>query len=281
VVYALSTPCDGSGGRAYRLENGTAHPVAGAPVDTLLAGPARVWAVNYPGPGATPGGRVVLRPVGGGRSLALPPDAYPVADTSAGLVVAASPPGDVGRPPHVMVLDPRTGRPVRTLGVGQPLAADSAHLLLLLGRCDVGQGTSPCAVARVDVRTGRVQRRYPLPKERFPVSAGSVSRDGRQAAFQLARAHPDSRFDPGHPAPPSDIAVLRLDDGRLDIVPSLELAPKTGAALGFAADGGWVFAAVSDGDHTHLLGWRPGLGAPQSVARLSGPVAWAPPLLIS
>jgi len=277
VVYVLSASCDG-GGRVYRLENDAAHPVAGAPVDDLLAGPARVWAVDYPAADTAPANRVVLRPLDGGRSLPLPPDAYPVADTGAGLVVAVSRPDDTSRP-RVMVLDPSTGRPVRTLGVGPPLAADRAHLLLLLGPCDVGQATSSCAVARVDVRTGRVQRRYQLPDGRVPVSAGSVSRDGRLAVFQLARTDPDPRFDPGHPVPPSDIAVLHLDTGRLEIVPGLELAPKTEAGLAFAADGSWVFVTVSDGDHAHLLGWHSGLGAPQSVARLSGPVAWAPPLL--
>jgi len=142
VVYVLLASCDGDA-RVYRVENDTAHPVSGAPVDDLLAGTARVWAVDYPAAGAAQANRVVL------------------------------------------------------------------------------------------------------------------------------------------PVPPSDIAVLHLDTGRLEIVPGLELAPKTGAGLAFAADGSWVFVTVSDGDHTHLLGWHSGLGAPQSVARLSGPVPWAPPLLIA
>jgi hypothetical protein len=283
VAYVLSAECDGGARRVYRLENDTAHPVADVPVDSLLAGTARVWAVDYSDTGADPTSRVVLRLLDGGRSLSLPPGAYPVADTGAGLVVGvASPPDAASRPPRVMVLDPTTGRPVRTLGFGRPLAADRAYLLLqLLDPCDVGVATTSCTVARVDVRTGQVHGRYQLPEGRVPASAGSLSRDGRLAVFQLARAHPDPRFDTGHPGPPSDIALLHLDTGQLEIVPGLELAPKTAAGLIFAEDGSWVLATVSDGDHTHLLAWHPGLGAPQSVARLSGPVPWAPPLLIA
>jgi hypothetical protein len=239
-----------------------------------------VWAVDYPDAAAAPTSPVVLRPVGGGRSLALPPNAYPVADTGAGLVVAASEP-DPDKPPRVMLLDPTTARPVRDLGAGRPLAADGVRVLLLLGRCDIGLATPSCTVARIDVRTGQPRGRYRLPDGRVPVSAGSFSRDGRLVAFQLARARSDRRLDPGHPVPPSDVAVLHLDTGRLEVVPGLELAPKTGAGLLFAGNGGWLFATVSDGDHTHLLGWRPGLGAPESVARLAGPVAGAPPLVIA
>ncbi len=281
VVYVLSTPCDGRAGRVYRLEHNMARPVAAAPVDDLLAGTTRVWTVEYPAPGAAPATPVVLRPVDGGRALALPPDAYPVADTGAGLVVTRGYTDEAGTPPRVLLLDPTTARPVRTLGVGRPLSADRSHLLLLLGPCDAGQATPACTLVRVEVRTGRVHGRYHLPTGRVPVSAGSLSRDGRQAVFQLARAHSDPRFDPGHPVPPADIAVLHLDTGRLDIVPGLELSPKTGAGLAFAADGSWIFATVSDGDHAHVLAWRPGLGAPRSVARLSGPIVWAPPVQIA
>jgi hypothetical protein len=280
AVYVVSMACGGGRGRVYRLENGAAHPVAGAPVGHVLAGATRVWAVDY---AAAPTNRMVLRRLDGSRSLALPTDTYPVADTSAGLVIAVSPPDPVSSPPRILVLDPSTGRPMRSLGNGQPLTVDPAHLqlLLLLGPCNLGHTTPACTVARVDLRAGRTHGRYRLPDGRVPVSAGSASPDGRRVVFQLARADRDPRFDPGHPIPPSDVVVLNLDTGRLEVVPGLELAPKTGAGLVFADHGNWLFATVSDGDHTHLLAWHPGLGAPQSVARLDGPVAWAPPLLIT
>jgi len=227
----------------------------------------------------------VLRRLDGGRSLTLPPDNYPVADTTAGLVATISPPDPGSSPPRVLVLDPATGRPVRSLGNGWPLVLDPAHRQLLLqlpGPCAADQATTAsCTVARVDVRTGKMHRRYRLPDGRVPASPGSASRDGRRVAFQLTRADPDPRFDAGHPVPPSDVAVLDMETGGLEIVPGLELPAKTGAGLVFADRGNWLFLTVSYGDHLHVLAWRPGLGAPQEVARLDGPVAWAPPLLIT
>ena len=278
IVYTTSVPCDGGTGRVYQLDDGTARPIAAAPVGDLLAGAGRVWAVDYPGASAPPTAPVRLRPLNGGRAVALPSGAYPLADTDAGVVAAANQPGTR---PHVVLLDPSTGRPIRTLGAGVPLAVDRSHLLLQRDPCDLNQANPLCTIARIDLRTGHQDSRYALPTGRVPVSAGSVSRDGRLAVFQLARAHSDPRFDPGHPIPPADIALLHLDTGRLDIVPDLELAPKTGAGLIIADDGSWLFVAVNDGDHTHLLAWHPGLDAPRSIARLPGPIAWTPSLLIA
>ncbi|HEV7656786.1 MAG TPA: hypothetical protein VGP36_18900 [Mycobacteriales bacterium] len=278
VVYTTSARCDGVAGRVYRLDDGTAHPLAATPVDGLLAGAGRVWAVDYPDEFAPPTIPVRLRPLNGGRAVALPSGAYPVADAAAGIVAGVD---QVSAMPHVVLLDPSTGRPVRTLGAGIPLAVDRSDLLLQLGSCALGRATASCTIARIDLRTGHQGSRYVLPTGRVPVSAGSVSRDGRLAVFQLARAHTDPRFDPGHPIPPADIALLHLDTGRLDIVPNLELAPKTDAGLVIADDGSWLFVAVNDGDHTHLLAWHPGLDAPRSVARLPGPINGTPSLLIA
>ena len=276
VVYVVSAPCEGDARRIYRLDHDTARLVADMPVGGLLAGADRVWTVHDPATSA-PTARVMLRPLGGGRALTLPSEAYPVADTEAGIVVVASHLGAS----HVVLLDPTTGRPVRTLGAGWPLAVDRRHLLLVGGRCDVGQATSSCTITRVDIRTGQRDARYHLPAGRVPLSAASVSRDGRLAVFQLTRTHGDPRFDPGHPIPPADIAVLHLDTGHLDIVPALELAPKTGAGLIVADDSSWIFAAVNAGDHTDLLAWHPGLSEPRSLARLAGPINGTPLLLIA
>jgi len=278
VSYVLSVPCNSDAGRVYRLDNG-ARPLAGPPVPDLLAGADRVWAVEYPRATAGLTAPVLLRPLNGGRVLTLPSDAYPVADTGAGVVVAAEPLGP-GRQPRIMLLSPATGRPVRTLGLGVPLAVDRSHLLSVLRPCDLNQANPSCTIARTDLRTGQALGRYHLPKGRVPVSAGSVSPDGRLVAFELARIDSDPRFDVGHPLPPSDVVVLHLDTGRLDIIQGLELAPKTGAGLIFTKDSRWLFIAVNDGDHMHLLAWRPGLAAPRSVARLPGPIIWTPSLLI-
>jgi hypothetical protein len=278
VVYALSAPCEGDARRIYRLDHDTARLVADTPVGGLLAGADRVWTVHYPGASAPSTARVILRPLGGGRALTLPSEAFPVADIEAGIVVVA---GHLGASPHVVLVDPTTGRPVRTLGAGWPLAVDRRFLLLTGGRCDVGQATPSCTIARVEVGTGQRDARYSLPAGRVPLSAASVSRDGRLAVFQLTRTHGDPRFDPGHPIPPADIAVLHLDTGHLDIVPGLELAPKTGAGLIVADDSTWIFAAVNYGDHTDLLAWHPGLSEPRSLARLTGPINGTPLLLIA
>jgi hypothetical protein len=278
VVFTTSASCDGLAGPVYRLDDGTAHPIAATPVDGLLAGAGRVWAVDYPDASAAPTALVRLRPLNGGPAVTLPTGAYPVADAAAGIVAGVD---QVGARPHVVLLDPGTGRPARTLGTGVPLAVERSHLLLQRGPCDLDQATASCTIARIDLRTGHQDSRYVLPTGRVPVSVGSVSRDGRLAVFQLARAHTDPRFDPGHPIPPADIALLHLDTGRLDIVPNLELAPKTDAGLVIADDGSWLFVALNDGDHTHLLAWHPGLDAPRSVARLPGPINGTPSLLIA
>jgi len=185
VTYVLSVACDGGAGRVYRLDDNEGRSIAGPPVGDLLAGPDRVWAVEYPDAAAAPTAPVVLRPLNGGRALALQSGAYPVADTGPGVVVSV---GGPGRQPTVLLLDPTSGRPVRTLGVGVPLAVDGIHVLSQVGPCDFNQATPSCTVARVDLRTGQVHGRYNLPKGRVPVSAGSVSRDGRLVVFQLARA---------------------------------------------------------------------------------------------
>jgi hypothetical protein len=276
VVYAASAPCEGDARRIYRLDGGAARLVADAPAGGFLAGADRVWTVQYPS--ASAADPVRLRPLGGGRAVALPSDGYPVADVDAGIVVAV---GHLGARPQVILLDPATGRPVRTLGTGWPLAVDRDHLLLMGGRCDVGQVAASCTVVRIALSTARPDGRYDLPAGRVPVSNGSLSRDGRTAVFALARAAGDPRFDLGHPIPPADIAVLHLDTGHLDVVPGLEMAPKSGAGLAVADDGRWIFAAVDNGDHTQLLAWRPGLAAPRSLARLPGPISGTPALLIA
>jgi hypothetical protein len=277
-VYALSTACDGSAGRIYRVDGGAARPVAGPPAIDLISGAGRVWAVEQPDPTAHPAPPLVLRLVDSGRSLTLPAGVYPLVDSEAGLVVADSPPDPDNVPVGILVLDPTGAKRLRLLGSGHPLAAGRTDLLLLTGACAPGSAAS-CSITRVDIRTGRVLGRHPLPRRRVPVSPGSLSSDGKRVAFQLARPFADTRPGPGHPRAPSDVAVLRLDDGRLEIVPGLVMAPRSGAGLVFAGTDSWLFVSVSHGHHSHVYGWRPGVPGPLAVTRLPGPVAWAPPLV--
>ena len=105
------------------------------------------------------------------------------------------------------------------------------------------------------------------------------SPDGTLAAFQLTRARPDPRFAAAAAGQPSDVAVLHLRTGRVDIVPGLELPPLTWAGLAFDATGRWLLATVSQGDRGELLAWRPGMPGPALVTSLPGPLVEAPPLL--
>jgi hypothetical protein len=276
-VYVLSTACDGSAGRIYRVDGAAARPVTGRPAVDLVSGAGRVWAVERP---ADQDLALLLRQLGSTRSLVLPAGAYPLADSDAGLVIASRPPDPDNIPSRILVLDPTGARPTRPLGTGHPLAAGRTDLLLLTGACAPGDAAS-CSVTRVEIRTGRVLGRSRLPEGRVPVSTGSLSGDGKRVAFQLSRPFLATGSGPGHPRSPSDIAVLSLDDGRLEIVPGLEMAPKTGAGLAFARTGSWLFMSVSHGDHSHVYAWQPGVPGPLPIARLTGPVAWAPPLLTS
>jgi hypothetical protein len=108
-----------------------------------------------------------------------------------------------------------------------------------------------------------------------------LSPSGTVAAFQLARASRDPRFTAGRPLPPADVAVLHLRTGRLDIVPGLELPPRTGAGLAFGPTGSWLLATVSEGDHGELLAWRHGMAGPALVTSLPGPLMAPPPLLLA
>ncbi len=111
------------------------------------------------------------------------------------------------------------------------------------------------------------------------LSSPVFSPDGTLAAFQLARARRDPRFAAAPLGPPSDVVVLNLRTGKLDIVPGLELPPATWAGLAFDPTGRWLLTTVSEGDHGDLLAWRPGLPGPALVTSLPGPLAEAPPLL--
>jgi hypothetical protein len=138
-----------------------------------------------------------------------------------------------------------------------------------------------CALESISLTTGQPTATFELPAGRVPVSDAVFSPSGTAAAFQLARARPDTHLTSGHPLPPADVAVLHLTTGRLDIVPGLELPPGTGAGLAFSTTGSWLLATVSDGDHGELLAWRHGMAGPALMTSLPGPLMAAPPLLLA
>jgi hypothetical protein len=172
---------------------------------------------------------------------------------------------------------------LRRLGGGSPVGAAGHVLLVSLHGCDAPPAHRTCTLEGVNLNTGRPIATVELPAGRVPVSGDLVSPvfspDGTLAAFQLARARPDPRFAAAFPGPPSDVVVLHLRTGRLDIVPGLELPPGTWAGLAFGATGNWLLATVSEGNRGELLAWRQGMPGPALVTSLPGPLLGPPPLL--
>jgi len=277
AAYAVDTPCFSSTAsvRLYRIVAGAVRRLR-ITADALLGGPHRAWAVTYRAQ------HTVLTSPAGGRAVTFTSDIAPVADTAAGLVVAAYHP-PAGRRDTVELLDPNTGAVLRRLGGGSPLGAAGHVLLVSLHGCAGPPAHGICTLESIDLNTGRPAAPAELPAGRVPVSGDLASPvfspDGTLAAFQLARARPDPRFAAAAPGPPSDVAVLHLRTSRLDIVPGLELPPRTWAGLAFDPTGSWLLATVSQGNHGELLAWRPGMPGPALVTSLPGPLAEAPPLV--
>jgi hypothetical protein len=208
----------------------------------------------------------------------------PIADTAAGLVAVRYRPL-AGQRHAVELVDPNTGAVLRRIGDGFPMGA-ADHVLLVSRRgCYAAATHSTCTMESVDLNTGRPLATIKLPAGRVPtggdISSPVFSPDGTLAAFQLARARRDPRFAAVPLGPPSDVVVLNLRTGKLDIVPGLELPPATWAGLAFDPTGRWLLATVSEGDHGDLLAWRPGMPGPALMASLPGPLAEAPPLLLA
>ena len=277
AAYAFDTPCFSSTAsvRLYRIVAGAARRLR-ITADALLGGPHRAWAVTYRAH------HTVLTSPAGGRAVTFTSDIAPVADTAPGLVVAAYHP-PAGRRDTIELLNPNTGAVLRRLGGGSPLGAAGHVLLVSLHGCAGPPAHGTCTLESINLNTGRPAAPAELPAGRVPVSGDLASPvfspDGTLAAFQLTRARPDPRFAAAAPGPPSDVAVLHLRTGRLDIVPGLELPPLTWAGLAFDATGRWLLATVSEGKRGELLAWRQGMPGPALVTTLPGPFATAPPLL--
>jgi len=188
-----------------------------------------------------------------------------------------------GRPDTVELLNSRTGAPLRRLAQGSSLGAAGQVLLVSLHDRGAVPVHRACTLEAVNLTTGRPTATVELPAGRALISGDVASPvfspDGRLAAFQLTRAGPRPRFAAAVAALPSDVAVLHLRTGRLDIVPGLELPPRTWAGLAFDATGRWLLATVSEGEYGQLLAWRQGMPGPALVTGLPGPLVGPPALL--
>jgi hypothetical protein len=135
----------------------------------------------------------------------------------------------------------------------------------------------PCMLHVRTVATAAT-RTYRLPR---PAFGGIVSPDGREVALFLERAAQDPRFAPAHPIPPSEIAILRLDTGRLDVAPGIEVPAETFPNLAFTADGRWLAIAFDAGPKVRLLAWHPGLAHPYESAHVVAGTGWGPPPIMA
>jgi hypothetical protein len=241
------------------------------PNQSVLADRNRAWIVTYPTDADHPYGTITSVP--GGPRVRLPVGFYPSAVVNDTIAEQLQP--DPSAPPTWLVLvDTRTGRVrARLEQAALPLAAGANQLIWTSG-CQQGEA-KPCTLNRRSVASGAANG-YPLPRA---ACCGVVSPDGTEVAFLLQRATTDPRFE-GHPLPPSDIAVMHLDTGRLEVVPGIEMSAKSSPGLAFANGGNWLVMALDAGTRTRLLAWRSGLRQPYETTAIPGLVRGPPTLII-
>ncbi len=168
-----------------------------------------------------------------------------------------------------MLLDPRTGRITNRLIRGQPVAAGGGVVISQAG-CDVAR-QGPCTLRSTRVSDGAAHN-YRIPRSPGVVP-GVLSPDGREFAFLLERSHQDRHYSSGYPIPPTDIAWLHLDTGRVDIAPGIELPGKVALSLAFAPHSDWVVVALDEGVATRLIAWHPGLAKLQEATPIVAPAS--------
>jgi hypothetical protein len=183
-----------------------------------------------------------------------------------------------------LLVDATTGRIRANLGRTAHVVAVGRGEVIWSTGCPVGR-VRPCDLQRRSLDTGSTTSyRLPGPTNGSP---GVLSADGKLLAFALVRATTDPRYE-GHSRPPSELAVLHLETGRLEIVPGIEVPAKIFPGLAFSADGRWLVIVLNERTWRHrdhighhqirLLAWRSGLPQPYETARIPGQVRGAPTL---
>ncbi|WP_406054060.1 hypothetical protein [Kribbella sp. NBC_00889] len=241
------------------------------PTESPLTDGNRVWIASFASDIDNP--YATIAPVTGGQRVRLPHGFYASAIVGETIVGQMQPDPGIS-PTWLALVDARTGRLQAKLEQHvAPLAVGAGQVLWTSG-CD--DDASPCTLRRRSTAGGQTLG-SPLPG---PACCGVVSPDGTRIAFLIERAATDSRYD-DHPLPPMDIAIMRLDTGRLDIVPGIELPAKSQPGLAFAGPGDWLVIALNAGSRTRLLAWQPGRRQPYETNALPGPVHDPPTLVIT
>jgi hypothetical protein len=274
-IYALAQPCSSQlsvsnvlSVNVDRLDT-QKTPLHG--VDDLLAGGDGAWAFRYVD---TPPDEIALQSVDGGSPLRMPVGFAPQTATSSSFIGSLAVPGDQAenQTPHVAVVDRASLAVVRRLGRGDLTTGTDTFVLYSSCRGETCRLLQQPSVG--------AERQLRLPPGRVPTSAIVLSGDRRTAAFQLARSRPDPNYDPGHPGPPSDLAVLNLVTGKLRVLPGVEFAPKSGPGLAFSRNSTWLLITLNEGNHSRLLVWRHGWDRPQQASvTLPGSISFNVPVL--
>jgi hypothetical protein len=269
-TYAVLMKCEAAAARILRIgADGTISDVAlPGSVDAVLADDANAWGVVPPSPPTANNTPAYLIPLDGGRQVRLPTNFYPLASAS-GVIV-----GSTGGTGALLLVDAATGHVRGNLGEGQPVAVGDGIVLWTIG-CDPSSN-KPCTLHRRSVAGGTTSS-YRLPRPPG-FASGLLSPNGRQVAFVLERAEQDPRYDIGNPIPPTDIVILHLDTGRLEIVPGIEAPATMSPSLAFSADGRWLLIALDAGSKTRLLAWRSGLAYPYETTRIADQGLGAAPI---
>ncbi len=274
-LYALAQPCSSalSASDVLSVDRGgrSAARTSVRGVDDLLAGAGGAWAFRYPD---RPSARLVLRPIEGGSRVKLPAGFAPWEVTRRSFLGSLEPTAgeDEDQRPVLAAVDRSSIREVHPVGLGEFLAGNDAFVLY-----DSCVDNERCVITQR--RADGTQRRFALPAGRVPYSAAVLSDDRRLVAFQLARARPDGAYAVDHPGNPSDLAVLDMVTGKIEVLRGLELAPKSQANLAFSRDSRWLLISLNEGDRGRLLVWRSGWPGPQqSPTMLPGTILYNVPV---
>ncbi|NUR25327.1 MAG: hypothetical protein HOV83_05675, partial [Catenulispora sp.] len=273
TAYATTGSCDETDSYGMlRISGNGQHVVVIKSIDAtedVLADRNHAWIVSYPN------SRAAVTPADGGPTVRMPAGCYPSAIVS-NTVVGLLQPDPSAPPTWLLLVDARTGRVRARLDhTAWPLAAGAGQVFWTTG-CREGEAR-PCTLHRHSI-TGTATATYPLPRT---ACCGVVSPDRKKLALLLQRATTDQRFSDNHPMPPSDLAVLNLITGRLNVVPGIELPAKSPPGLAFTEDGTWLVTALDAGQTTRVLAWRPGLQKPYETTAIPGLVRGPPTLVIT
>jgi hypothetical protein len=256
----------------------------------IVAGGNRAWLAAAPpfdpdapagdaGGGTSAGVTTLIATDGSGHLVTLPAGFVPQAGWR-DLIIGyyASNASDTYGP--IQIYDLASGGIVAQFAAASPqVAASNGYVAWIDAAC-----SARCMAHRYELGTGRhTEISVALTSGEYG-GVGSLiamSPDGRRVAMVTYDAHPDSRYELGHPGGPARFSMLDLDSGRLTALPGIVRPPKTQAGAAFSPDGRWLAVAVNDGVQTRILlydhdlrgPYDPGISVPASTA-------WEIPLVL-